>query len=109
MDDQYRLQLFDIHGACLAINWASAYGADRYATGDCVVRAIRSTTDVAAHNRTRGQLQRYTDPMTISDVRRFIDEHRMMLGSQVHDCVGIVLEDSEDRIVPFDQPITVRS
>lgn len=108
MNDQYRLQFFDAHKACLAINWANAY-ENRFARGDCVVRAICGTTEVDAHNRARHQHQTYTTPMPIEDVRRYIAEHPLMLGSSVHDCVGIVLEDAGDRFVPFGNPIQVRA
>lgn len=108
MDEWYRLQLFDTHGACFAINWANAYENGRFATGDCVVRAIRATTDVDTHNHARHQLQRYTEPMSLGDVRRYITEHPMMLGAQIHDCVGVVLEDADDCIITFGAPIQVR-
>ncbi|MDO8622473.1 MAG: hypothetical protein Q7R80_04540 [bacterium] len=109
MDEHYRLQLFDFHATCLAINWASAYGANR-AVGDCVVLAIRAATDVDAHNRTRGQRQRYTEPMALADARRFVEAMKHLLGSRVHDCIGIVLEDDGAYpVVAFDPPIEVRA
>ncbi len=107
--EKYRLQFFDAHKACLAINWANAYENGKFATGDCVVRAICGTTDVDAHNRAHQQLQTYTEPMSLEDARRYIAEHILMLGSMVHDCVGIVLEDSENPIVRFDPPIPAHS
>ncbi|MDP3771689.1 MAG: hypothetical protein Q8R16_05295 [bacterium] len=55
------------------------------------------------------QSQTYTDPLTLDAARRYIAEHTVMLGAQIHDCVGIVLEDAEDRIIPFDPPIQVRA
>lgn len=106
--EQYRLQLFDPAGTCFAINWANVY--DRhFKQGDCVVRAIRAETDVDAHNREHLQQQRYTRPMTLDEARAYISARTGALGKLIHDCVGLVLEDAENRLALFVLPITVRS
>jgi hypothetical protein len=105
MVDKYKLQYWDSRNTVLSINWAG--DREDYIKGDCRVRAIRESTDVVKHNINHLQIKNYTNPMTLDEARAYIAENSGMLGSQIHDCVGLTLEDVCNK-VEFDEPIQVR-
>ncbi|HTK60640.1 MAG TPA: hypothetical protein VL283_05570 [Candidatus Baltobacteraceae bacterium] len=85
----------------LAISWAS----DRpdYVAGDCYVVAVGTTYR---------QLERHRfclTAMTIDRIRAYVAERPQALGSQIHDCLGIILIDDNYRVVPFPEPVQVRN
>ena len=106
MVEKYKLQYWDIENTMLSINWVG----DRkdYVRGDCRVRAIKKSTDTERHNTSHHQKQNYSKPMTLDESRIYIAENSEMLGSQIHDCVGLTLEDVCEK-VEFDRPIQVRN
>ncbi|MFA4960316.1 MAG: hypothetical protein WC548_01505 [Candidatus Pacearchaeota archaeon] len=106
MVEKYKLQYWDNKNTVLSISWAS--DREDYVTGDCRVRAIRESTDVYEHNRGHSQVQNYTEPMTLDESRTYIAKNSKMLGSQIHDCVGLTLEDVCEN-VEFGEPIQVRN
>jgi len=100
MADKYRLQYFINSKDVLAITWAES-------NGDCRVRALKESTNVAEHNTSHFQEQTYSDPMTLGEVRDYISANTELLGTLVHDCVGLHLEDlCAD--VQFKEPVSVR-
>jgi hypothetical protein len=105
MTDKYKLQYWDSRNTVLSINWAG--DREDYIRGDCRVRAIRGSTDVVKHNRNHLQIKNYTKPMTLDQARTYIAENSGMLG-QIHDCVGLTLEDVCKK-VEFGKPIQVRN
>ena len=106
MTDKYKLQYFWPHKTnVLAIQWAS--GED-YVSGDCLVRAIQDTTDVDTHNISTHQKQLYSIPMSLKEARDFGARNYIMLG-EVHDCLGLTLEDACNQEVRFDSPVEIRN
>lgn len=105
MVEKYKLQYFDRGNEVLSINWAG----DRkdYVAGDCLVRAIMGDTNVDEHNKTHFQKQNYSAPMTLEEVRLYLVQNIGMLG-EVHDCVGLTLEDV-CKVVEFTAPIRIRN
>ena len=75
---------------------------------DCRVRAIKESTDVDEHNKGHHQRQNYAEPMTLDELKTYIAKNSGMLGSQIHDCVGLTLEDVCKK-VEFDEPIQIRN
>jgi len=106
MAEKYKLQYWDHANTVLSIGWAT--NEEEYVAGDCVVRAIKETADVDQHNKKHFQHQNYTEPMTLSEARRYIAQNKEMLGSLIHDCVGLTLEDTLEE-VEFRRPIRVRN
>ena len=101
MHEPIRLKYFS--AGTLNIRWAS----DRkdYVQGDCYVLAVRASVPVAAHG---GPGVAWSEPMPLADARAFIAAHPQMLGSQIHDCVGVALEDGDRATIAFATPIRVR-
>ena len=102
---QYKLQYWDPRNKLLSIKWAK----DRkdYIAGDCRVRAIQESTDVDEHNKIHSQKQNYSKLMTLDEARRYIEENSQMLD-EVHDCVGLTLEDV-CKVINFSMPIKIRN
>jgi len=109
MAEKYRLQYWNPRETSLSINWVGMRQGDKrpHEIGDCRVRAIRESTDIKAHNESHFQKQKYTEPMTLDDVRNYITQNNAMLG-EVHDCVGLTLEDACIE-VEFSEPIQIRN
>jgi len=105
MAEQYKLQYFDCRNEVLSIGWA--VDREDYVAGDCRVRAILGGTDVDQHNKKHFQRQNYSAPMTLEDARQYIEQNKSMLG-EVHDCVGLILEDI-CKVVEFSEPIRIRN
>ena len=103
---RYRLQFFDrSEPKIFAINWVAGPGR---VAGDCRVRAIAGTTDPDAHNRASHQRQRYSEPLTLDEARAYVAANAAGLGTLIHDCVGLQLEDGTPD-VDFAEPIQVRN
>ena len=105
MAETYRLQYFDDRDGVLAINWAK--DRKNYVPGDCRVRAIHGDTDLAEHNRVHFQNQNYSAPLTLEEARLYISQNTGLLG-EVHDCVGLALEDICG-VADFSEPIQIRN
>lgn len=94
--ERFRLKLFSpLH---LAITWASE--RPDYVAGDCY--AVAFTADAEAETPTLA-------PMTLDEIRVYIAGRTDMLGSQIHDCVGISIQDQDGRAVAFPSPLPVRN
>lgn len=111
LEEKFRLQYCSRFKDVVAINWA--FDRAKYVLGDCYVRAIREETDIAEHNRIHCQKPIYTEPMALAEAQGFISENKRLLGSMIHDCVGLQLEDtplgSVSRRIIFPEPIIVRN
>jgi len=84
---------------CLAIQWA--HGNENYVAGDCYVRALQEGTDEYKYLKETLQPTyiKYTKLLTLEEIREFVAENKSFLGTQIHDCVGILIEDD-----PVDGP-----
>lgn len=102
LEERFRLQYYGRDRDFLAITWA--FDHEGYVPGNCYVRAIRSETDFAEHDDFP-----YTEPMTLAEARVIIYENKGMLGSMIHDCIGLKLEDTLKGSVIFLEPITIRN
>ena len=108
----YKLQYFDRDRSNISIQLA--YGSDDYVPGDFYVRAIRDTTDVDEHNRSKHQRNVFTISMPLHKTKTFIERFGGDNCGKVHDCKGLILEDfvagvDESRYVDFDKPILIRN
>ena len=103
--EKYKLQYWDTLTTVLSIKWAN----DRqdYVSGDCRVRAVTGDTNVDEHNRKHFQRQKYSASMTLEEARQYVAQNLSMLG-EVHDCVGLTLEDV-CRVVEFPESIQIRN
>ena len=101
---RYRLQRMALSDVFL-IAWADRRPG--YVPGDCYVRAIEEKTDPVSHPRLVHTRARYTEPMTLDEARAIVAANPLELGSMIHDCVGLLLEDG--RAVDFAEPVIVRN
>ena len=106
MSKKYRLQYWDSQNSVLSISWA--WDRENYIAGDCRVRAIKESTDIEKHNKINHQTQNYTKSMTLNESRAHIVKNSKILGSQIHDCIGLILEDVCEK-VEFDETIQIRN
>jgi len=106
MTEKYKLRYWDRDEKVLSIRWAG----DRtdYVPGDCRVLAIKESTQISQDQKSSLLGQKYTAPMTLDELREYIVKNAKMLGSLIHNCVGINLEDICEA-VEFEKPIEVRS
>ncbi len=94
--ERFRLKFFSpLH---FAIRWASERPG--YVAGDCYV--VVFTADADAGTPTMA-------PMAPEEIRAYLAERVDMLGGQIHDCVGLSVEDADGRAVDFVEPIRVRN
>ncbi|MDP3699052.1 MAG: hypothetical protein Q8R47_05695 [Nanoarchaeota archaeon] len=100
---RYRLLYTDRQHKVLAIQFA--HHRSDYVPGDFYVRALKGTTDIMNHNKKHG-LQDYTPAYTLDRAIIFIQ--KIAKVGQVHDCLGLRLED-EQSYVNFNQPIMFRN
>ena len=111
LEEKFQLQYWSRFKDALSIQWA--FDRPNHVSGDCYMRAIRSETDAMGHNRRRHQNLPYTEPMTLAEARAFLSENKGLLGSRIHDCIGLQLEDTPiiEKVpekVFFPEPIHVR-
>ncbi|MBI4433364.1 hypothetical protein HY632_01180 [Candidatus Uhrbacteria bacterium] len=112
--EEYRLRFFERCPEILAIAFdfrdpPNAYpGSDERA--DCVVCAIRASTDLVAHEQQHGR-ELYSEPLTWDGIIRTIVARPTLLSNfpGICHCVGIMLEDDAHRVIFFAQPILVNS
>jgi hypothetical protein len=102
---KFKLQYWDPRKTVLSIEFAHDKG---YVLGDCYVRAINESTDEDAYNKKHFQMHRYTKPMDIDEARSFVSQNTDMLG-EVHDCIGLTLQDANDKREYFKEPIIIRN
>jgi len=103
--NKFRLQYWDSREEVLSIQWA--FGRKDYVSGDCYVRAIAEETDVNEHNARNHQNQKYSEPLTLDEARKYVEDNVRMLG-EVHDCLGLRLEEKCE-VAEFSAPIVVRN
>jgi hypothetical protein len=106
MEEKYKLQYRNYKEDSFAIRWT--HNKKDYVEGDCLVKAIKTDTDVKINKRLRLQENYYTNSMTLDGARNLIVKNKNMLGSQIHDCIGLTLDDICES-VEFDEPIQVRN
>ncbi len=108
---RYRLQLFFFgigsqnNFRRFALKWAVEQQG--YVPGDFYIRAIKEETDADKFNEMNYSNNKYTKPMTIDEIRLFVLADLEKAGNSVHDCMGLFLEDDNDKKVFF-EPIKIR-
>lgn len=107
MVEKYRIQHSDSSETAFSIRFA--HKREDYVDGDFYVRAIKGSTDVDKHIRKHFYRKLYTDPMTVEEARTFIEQNRDMI-EEVHDCMGLILDDEDGYVViDFDEKILIRN
>lgn len=101
--ERFRLKFFVSDGSFVQINWAR--GRDRV-SGDCYVSTIKESSDPKVVHPHAPHDQRYSPPMTLDEIRAYVAARPEMLGSQIHDCIGVELMEDELPHV-FAEPIRV--
>ncbi len=77
----------------------------------CFVRAISQAVDVSKNieNRHRPDGTRFSEPMTIEEIRTFVGTNMASkVGSDIDRCVGLFLEDGDDGdelLMLFNEPV----
>lgn len=100
MVERYKLKYWDSANKVFSIDWA--FNRENYVPGDCYVRAITEDANVIKDSKIH-----YSSPMTLKKAREYIVKNPEMLG-QIHDCVGLTLEDI-CKSVDFLKPIKIRN
>jgi len=94
--ERFRLKLFSpMH---LSIVWDSKRHG--YVPGDCQVVAFSAGAEAETPTLA---------PMTIDEIRAYVADRTDMLGTLIHDCTGISVQDQDGRGVDFPSPIQVRN
>ncbi len=101
---KYRLKYFFVSGSVLAIDPIGGTGERK--AGDYLIRAVKEDTDTDAHDREKRWHRKYTEAMTIEDVKKFLlNFGQDIVGDDAKRCFGISLEDYNNKEVLFDKPI----
>ncbi|OGH70367.1 MAG: hypothetical protein A2754_03150 [Candidatus Magasanikbacteria bacterium RIFCSPHIGHO2_01_FULL_47_8] len=105
MSERFRLEWHS--PGVLAIGWARGTSRVR---GDCLVNAIQEKTDPKAfiEKQKRPDHTKFTNLMTFAEARQFIAQNPRMLGSQIHDCLGLKLMDAR-QILLFSIPLQIQN
>lgn len=94
---KYRALLFKDGGKTFFVaTWSKEKDAER---GDCFVRAIHDEVEIP--KKILGTEVYATEPMYLIDIRKNIETNKLFMGTNVGRCVGISLEDEEERKIPF--------
>lgn len=100
--EKYRMSLLrDGRLEYFAILWSREKDAQ---TGDCFVRAIGENKKI---REGKMSVETYSEPMTLDEIRKHVENHMQMLGSDIGRCMGISLDDEKDKKIYFEEAISM--
>jgi len=100
--ERYRIMLLrDGRLKFIAITWSREKDAQ---TGDCFVRAISEKTKV---REGKISVETHSEPMTLDEIRKHVENHMHLLGSDIGRCMGLSLQDRKDEKIYFEKPIAM--
>jgi len=99
---RYKIQLLrDGRLKFIAIAWNKEKNAK---VGDCFIRTINENADT---REGMVSMETYSEPMTLDEIRKYVESRMYMLGADIGRCVGISLEDNGSKKIYFDGPISM--
>lgn len=84
-----------------AITWSREKNAE---TGDCFVRVINEETKV---REGKVCMEIYSEPMTLDELRKYVESQPHLLGADIGRCMGISLDGDKDKKIYFKDPIVM--
>ena len=95
---QTRYQIRTLVKHIVLIRWA--FDLPNYEAGDCVVVVDPEGAEAV------GFCSGSFEPMTLEEIRAFVAADTSVLGSLIHDCHGVILD---NEMILFEHPIVVRN